>query len=264
MRGSDAVARPRLSAAIITRDEARNVPRLLEALRGVAGEVVIVDSGSTDGTPELARSLGARVIEADWPGFGRQKQRALEACHGDWILSIDADERPDAELAAALAALPRPEETRFCGYEIDRLTRYQGVYLRHVWSPDRIPRVVRRGAGRFTEARVHERLLIDGPVGRLPGHLLHDPYRDLGDHVERMIRYVRLGAEELHERGRRARPRDLLARPLAAFIQRWLLKRGFLDGWRGLLASGMIACGTLLKYGFLYELQQRERTESRG
>ncbi|RMG46445.1 MAG: glycosyltransferase [Acidobacteria bacterium] len=246
-------AGPRLSAAIITRNEAHNLPRLLEALRGVADEVVVVDSGSDDGTPEIARRFGARVIETDWPGFGLQKQRALAACRGEWVLSIDADEVPDEALAAALSRLPPPDSTTYRGFAVDRLTWYLGDFLRHVWSPDWITRVVRRGAGRFTDSRVHERLVVDGPVGRLPGRLLHYSFRDLSDHIERTVRYARLGAQELERRGRRSRAVDLALRPAASFVQRYLLKRGFLDGYRGLIAAGVTAAGTFFKYAFLFE-----------
>ncbi|UCF66701.1 MAG: glycosyltransferase family 2 protein [Acidobacteriota bacterium] len=254
-------SRPRLSVAVITHNEAGRLPALIDSVRALAGEIVIVDSGSTDGTTEIARQSGARVVVTDWPGFARQKQRALELCRGDWIFSLDADERPDEQLRRALAALPDPHESPYGGFAVDRLTSYHGRYMRHVWSPDWIVRVVRRGAGRFNDALVHERLEVDGPVGRLPGKLLHDSFRDLDDHLRRTIHYARLSAEQMHRRGRRFRAYQLIVRPLAAFGQRYVLKRGFLDGLAGLVVSGVIAAGTFFKYAFLAELQRTPRDE---
>ncbi|MDQ7086360.1 MAG: glycosyltransferase family 2 protein [Acidobacteriota bacterium] len=157
---------PRLSLAVITFNEEKHLPRLLEAARN-ADEVVVVDSGSTDATVAIARSHGARVIESDWPGFGRQKQRALEEARGEWVLSLDVDELPDAQLTESLAAVARGEGDEFDGYAMDRLTAYQGEYIRHAWSPDWVLRLVRRGRGRWTDRPVHEALVVDGSVGRL-------------------------------------------------------------------------------------------------
>ena len=250
---------PRLSLAVITRDEERNLPRLLERARQFVDELVIVDSGSTDRTVSIAREFGARVIEADWPGFGRQKQRALEACSGDWILSLDADEFPDEELVSALARVTRGEGGRYGAYMIDRLTEYQGAFVRHAWSPDWVVRLVRRGAGRWDEKPVHEKMIVQGPIGRLPGHLLHYSYENLTDHYQRLVGYARSGAEHLDRKGYRFCATQLVARPLGAFLRRYLLKRGFRDGVRGLLVAGAAAMGVFMKYAFLFERQRRSR-----
>jgi glycosyltransferase involved in cell wall biosynthesis len=249
-----------LSVAIITLNEVHRLPELLSAVEPVAGEVVVVDSGSTDGTVELAREAGARVIETDWPGFGPQKQRALEACRGRWVFSVDADEAPDAELVQALGRLAAGEgDPGVVAYEVNRLNAYLGEYVRHAWSPDWCLRVLRRDAGRWSEDAVHERLLIDGKVGRLPGRLLHDSYEDLADHYQRMISYARLGARQLAAKGRRFRAHHLLTRPVAAFARRYVLKGGFLDGVRGVLVAGASAASTFFKYAFLFELQRSRR-----
>jgi glycosyltransferase involved in cell wall biosynthesis len=253
-----------LSVAIITLNEERHLPALLRAVGPVAGEIVVVDSGSTDGTVEIAREAGARVIQTDWPGFGPQKQRALEACRGRWVFSVDADEVPDEELLRALARLSRGEgDADVVAYEVDRLNAYLGEYVRHAWSPDWCLRVLRRDAGRWSGDAVHERLLIDGKVGRLPGRLLHDSYDDLTDHYRRMISYARLGARGLAAKGKRFRAHYLVTRPLAAFVRRYLLKRGFLDGVRGLLVAGATAIGVFFKYAFLFELAGARRGRSK-
>ncbi|MDQ7007848.1 MAG: glycosyltransferase family 2 protein [Acidobacteriota bacterium] len=254
---------PRLSLAVITFNEEKHLPRLLEAARNFADEVVVVDSGSTDATVAIARSHGARVIESDWPGFGRQKQRALEEARGEWVLSLDADELPDAQLTESLAAVARGEGDEFDGYAMDRLTAYQGEYIRHAWSPDWVLRLVRRGRGRWTDRPVHEALVVDGSVGRLKGKLLHDSYENLADHYTRLVAYSRLSAESAYARGRRFHWSQLLLRPPAAFLRRFLLKRGFLDGVRGLLVAGATAVGAFMKYAFLYEYQRERRIEQK-
>ena len=183
--------RPRLSLAVITRDEADALPRLLAVASRFADEIVVLDCGSIDGTVALAREHGARVVETDWPGFGAQKNRAFDACEGDWLLSLDADEVPDAELVAALAALGDRESA--VGYYLDRQTLYLGEPVRS-WSPDPVVRLVRRGKGRWTDAPVHETLVVDGPVAALPGKLVHRSYRDLDDHYGKLVGYARAGA----------------------------------------------------------------------
>ena len=265
MPSGPVAVRPRLSAAVITRDEERVLPGLLRSLAGIADEIVVVDSGSTDRTVMIAREGGARVVETDWPGFAAQKQRAIDLCTGDWILSLDADEEPDARLREALARLPLPDEARYAAFEVDRLTEYQGRFVRHAWSPDWIVRVVRKGGGRFTSSLVHERILVDGPVGRLPGHLLHYPYRDLADQASRLARYAQLAAAERERLGKRFRAYQLVTHPAAAFVQRYVMKRGFLDGVRGLLVAGSSASYAFWKYAHLYEMQRlRDRGAGSG
>ena len=256
-------AEPRLSLAIITLNEEKLLPRLLKAARSFADEIVVVDSGSTDQTVAIARAHGARVIEHPWEGFGRQKQRALEAARGAWVLCLDADEVPDARLAESLARVAGSEEGDFAGYAMDRLTAYQGAYVRHAWSPDWVLRLVRRGRGRWTDRPVHETLVVEGPVGRLEGKLLHDSYEDLSDHYHRLVKYSRLSAEGAYARGRRFHPTQLLIRPPAAFLRRYLLKKGFLDGVRGLLVAGATAIGAFMKYAFLYEVEREQRARQK-
>ncbi len=250
---------PKLSVAMICRNEAARLPRTLAAVSSIADEVVIFDSGSSDGSQEIARASGAVVHETDWPGYGLQKQRALEACTGDWILCLDADEVPDAELCRALADLPAVAQSRWDGFRVDRLTEYQGDFVRHTWSPEWLLRVCKRGKGRFTEALVHETLGVDGRVAKLPGKLLHYPVDDLAQHYVKQIGYARLSAAELHRRGRSFRAMDLALRPLFAFFQRYVLKLGFLDGVRGLLAAGATAKACFMKYAFLYERERLAR-----
>src|SRR5690606_33239293 len=162
----------RLSVIIITRNEAANIEACLQSV-GFADECIVLDSGSTDDTVALAAAFGARVeTTADWPGFGPQKNRALDLATGDWVLSLDADERVTPELAQEIQAVLR--EADFEAYDMPRLSSFCGRFMRHSgWWPDRVVRLFRRGAARFTDAAVHERVDARGPIGHLQPHLLH-------------------------------------------------------------------------------------------
>src|ERR1700730_17012353 len=164
---------PRLSAIIIAKNEARNIGACLDTL-AFCDERIVVDGDSDDGTPEIARAKGARVTAAAWPGFGAQKNFALSLAGGDWVLSIDADERVTPALAQAIeSAMGRPGTD---GYEVPRRSSFLGREMRHSgWSPDYVLRLFRRGHARFSDDLVHERIICDGPVGRLAEPLLHYP-----------------------------------------------------------------------------------------
>lgn len=240
-----------LSLVIIARDEA---DRIADCIRSVpaADEVVVFDSGSTDGTPELAESLGARVVRTDWPGHVAQKNRALAAAQGDWVLSLDADERlsPGAavEVSAVLAA---PGEA--VGFSFPRCSRWLGRPIRHGrWYPDRKLRLVRAGVARWTGDDPHDRLEANGPVRRLVGDIDHFPFRDFGEHLATIQRYGALSAASLARRGVSAHWYDLALRPPAHFLDAWLLRRGFLDGMPGLMLAGLGASHVLAKWGRLY------------
>ncbi len=180
---------PTLSVIVITKNEAHNIEACLRSV-AFADEWVIVDSASTDGTRERAQQLGARVIVTeDWPGFGAQKNRALALAQGPWVLSIDADERVSAELASSIRAVVDGAGGAVA-YELDRLSSFCGQWMRHGdWYPDRVLRLFRRGAGRFSDDLVHERLIVDGTIARLPGRLLHHTMGSLADALDKMNRY---------------------------------------------------------------------------
>lgn len=235
---------------IIARDE---VDRLPDALRSVAfaDEIVVLDSGSTDGTVEVAREGGARVVETDWPGFVAQKNRALGACTGEWIFSLDADERVSPALAQAiLAAVADPGDK--VAFRVNRQSWWMGAPLRHgSWYPDAKIRLLRRGCGRWTGREPHDQLAADGPIGQLSGDLHHHPYRNLGEHLATIDRYTALAAAELRREGVRAWPWDLLLRPPLHFVDAYLLRLGMLDGVRGLCVAGLGSIYVLLKWARL-------------
>jgi glycosyltransferase involved in cell wall biosynthesis len=252
-------AAPGLSAFLITQDEAHDLPACLESLSGLADEIVVVDSGSRDGTLEIARARGARVIEHPMRGFGAQKQFALEQTSREWALSIDADERVSPALAAAIrAAIGSPAAD---AYEIRREIRFLGRTLRHGGlGDDWVLRLFRRGRGRFTDAMVHERVIVEGRVARLAGVLEHVPYRDVAEHAEKSRRYSELAAREQFARGRRWRPWHTL-RPGWELIVRYGLRLGFLDGGPGWTWARLSADSAALR---MRELRALTRAERRG
>ncbi|MGH8228137.1 MAG: glycosyltransferase family 2 protein [Steroidobacteraceae bacterium] len=243
-----------LSACIITRDEA---DRIGDCIRSVAfcDEVVVVDSHSSDATREIAASLGARVIERDWPGYRSQKAFAVASCRHDWVLCIDADERVSDALRGEIERLRAGGLTTHAGWSIPRLTDYFGKFLRHGNAyPDRLVRLFDRRRGGWAGREIHERTRVEGGAGRLRGHLLHYSYRSLGDHLGRMQRYARLMAAALHAEGRRGSLWSVLANPAWRFLRGYVLRLGFLDGWRGLAFALIESHYVCQKYLGLYLL----------
>ena len=244
-----------LSVILITRNERRNIAACLKSV-AFADEWIVVDSGSTDATREIAAGLGAQVVQtADWPGFGRQKNRALDHARGRWVLSLDADERVSEPLAAAIRAAigaPSADDAEPAGpvaYQLSRLSRFCGQWMRHGdWYPDRVTRLFLRGRARFTDDLVHERLDVQGPVGRLAGELLHETMPSLHDALDKMNRYSSGRAQDKLRGGRRGGLGTALAHGLWAFVRAYGLRRGFLDGRLGFVLAVYIAEGTYYRY----------------
>lgn len=237
-----------LSVTLITRNESGNIADCLRSV-AFADEWIVVDSGSTDGTREIAESLGARVVVAeDWPGFGPQKNRALALARGEWVLSLDADERVTPELARQIQAIVAGQGTA-TGYQLSRLSRFCGQWMRHGdWYPDRVLRLFRRTSGRFTDDQVHERLVVDGPTARLQGHLLHETMPSLDDAIDKMNRYSRGRALDKVGHGQRGGLGAALSHGVWAFLRSYVLRRGFLDGRLGFVLAVYIAEGTYYRY----------------
>ena len=232
-----------LSVVLITLNEAANLPRSLKSVEW-AHEIVVVDSGSTDGTQEAARKAGARVFEEPWKGFAGQKNSAIAHATGDWVLSLDADEEVSAELAREIQELLK-QEPAMSAYRVPRLNHFLGRALRHggYW-PDPKLRLFRRGSARFADRPVHETMeLVEQShptVGQLRGHLIHHCYATLEEYIEHMNRYSTAGARILVDGGRA--PRTVFAlvwnavvNPAATFVYNYVFRLGILDGREGLI-----------------------------
>ncbi|MGH7504990.1 MAG: glycosyltransferase family 2 protein [Longimicrobiales bacterium] len=249
------MSRPPISVCIVAMNEEDRIAACLRSA-DFADEWIVIDSHSSDRTREIARDLGARVIERDWPGYVEQKNFAVgEACH-DWVLCLDADEWVSAELRASiLEALVQPELAD--GYRMARRNRYLGRWIRHGgWYPDRKLRLFRRSRGRWDGRELHERVRVDGRVTDLAGDLLHDSYRSLSDHLRTIDRFTTLAAREKSAAGERATLLDLTLRPWGRFVRMYLLKRGFQDGWQGFVIAVTGAFYVFMKYAKLRELRK--------
>ncbi len=238
---------PSLSVAIITRDEAHNIEACLRSV-AFANEIVVVDQASSDGTDERARAAGARVIRVDdWLGFGPQKNRAIEACRGDWILSLDADERVGPELGAEIAQVIC--DSAFDVYEMPRRSTYCGRFIEHAgWNPDYCRRLFRRGTARFSETRVHEVLITNRPIGRLRSPLIHYSFRSMDEVLVKINRYSSEGALILATNGETPGLGKAIFHGLAAFLRTYVLRAGFLDGRHGFMLAVSNAEGSYYKY----------------
>ena len=248
---------PRLSVAVVALNEEERLRACLESVVW-ADEIVVVDGGSSDKTAAIAREFTDRVLFRAWDGYGTQKNFALGQCRGDWVLSLDADERVSDALREEIQATLR-SGTSWSGFYLARQNLFQGRWVRRGgFYPDRQLRLFRRGQGAFVERAVHEAVRLEGPAGRLSAPLIHESYRSIADAVARLNRYSDLAAAELAKTGRGGSLVDLLARPAWRFVSTYVLRAGFLDGWRGLVLAGLHA-----HYVFLRAAKVRERRLSR-
>ncbi|MFT0534092.1 glycosyltransferase family 2 protein [Castellaniella hirudinis] len=254
----------RLSVIIITKNEAAHIGACLDSL-AFADEIIVLDSGSTDATGEIVRQRGAGWHQrADWPGFGPQKNRALALATGDWVLSVDADERVTPELAAQIRqAIQNPAAAD--AYRMARLSNFCGRWIRHSgWWPDYVVRLFRRQAGRFTEAAVHESVQVRGRTGTLAGHFLHYPYASFEVFIDKINRYSSEAARAAYDRGRRTSVLGPFGHGFWTFFRHYALRRGVLDGWQGLILAGMAGTGSFYRYAKLYGLQRQAAADTTG
>jgi glycosyltransferase involved in cell wall biosynthesis len=242
-----------LSVAVITLNEEEHLQRCLESVSGLASEIVVVDSGSTDRTPEIARNSNALFEVAPWTGFMAQKNRALRRCSQPWVLSLDADEALTPELVVSIRDVLGRADSGVAGFEMNRRTFYLGDWIWHAWYPEWILRLVRRDAARWNGLDPHPKMEVDGATARLGGDLLHYSFRDLQDHLQRTIQYSQRMAQSYAAEGRRFRWRFLLLSPGAAVFKHLILKQGWRDGWRGWLVSMIRGVDVFSKYAFLLE-----------
>jgi glycosyltransferase involved in cell wall biosynthesis len=254
-----------LSVIVITRDESDRIETCLSSVLPVADEIVVFDSGSTDGTPGICRRYTDLVFETDWPGYGPQKQRALERAAGEWVLSIDADEALTPELRGEIDAILR-NGTDAAGFKLPWAVHVFGVTLKHGRSARAPLRLFRREGARFTLDPVHEKVVPPrGPVRRMRGRLMHYTHRDFGHYLYKNREYAWLGAKRKYAEGKRGFGLSgAFASALWTFLQIYFLRLGFLDGRVGFLVAVMYAQGSFNKYAGLWTLRKTGAARKKG
>jgi glycosyltransferase involved in cell wall biosynthesis len=257
-----------LSAILITRNEAHNLADCLASLQGLVDEIVVVDTQSGDETVAIAQRFGAKIAQPDdWPGFGPQKNRALELASQPWVLSIDADERVTPELATEInLVIGRTQHAgqhtgsfikNFSAYEIPRQSWYCGKFIKHCgWRPDYVLRLFRRDSAKFSNDLVHERVVTKEPIGQLKNHLLHYSYLDFSQVLAKVEAYSSAAAQQAFDRGERGSLGKCVVHGAWAFFRTYVLRAGFLDGAHGLALSISNAQTSYYKYVKLWAMQQ--------
>jgi glycosyltransferase involved in cell wall biosynthesis len=250
----------RISACLITFNEEHNLPRALASLAGVADEIVVVDSGSTDRTEAVAREHGAAFFFRAWSSYGEQKNFAAECAQHEWIFSMDADEELSSELRTSLFTWKKLPPT-FPVYEVARKTWYLGAWIHHSgWYPDFQRRLYDRDEARFSGI-IHESVRFVGPPGRLQGDLLHYTVHSFEEHEAKVDKYSQLAAQQLHWEGKRSWRAVMLVATPWRWFHTLILQGGFLDGYRGLLIAKMAARSVRLKYAKLGKLIKEKKLQ---
>jgi (heptosyl)LPS beta-1,4-glucosyltransferase len=245
-----------LSVTVIALNQEANIAPCLESVT-FADEIVVVDTGSTDRTVELARAFTDRVVTTEWQGFALTKNFALDQARGDWVLSLDTDERVSAALKEEILQVVRADGPCH-GYRVPRKNYFGGRWIRRLgWYPDYTLRLFRRDLGRFRERQVHEEVVVPGPVGRLQTPLDHYSYDNLNQYAARQDRYARLAAHELAGAGRRPHPGELIWRPFFTFLKLYFLRLGFLEGSLGYNLAWQGSRYNFLKYYYLRQIIRR-------
>ena len=244
---------PTLSVAVIAKNEVDRIGFLLDSVVS-ADEVIVVDSGSTDGTVEFCQNRGARVVSAEWQGYARQKQMALELARGQWVLNLDADEALSPELLKEIKKSINQADDSIKGFSMPRLSRYLNRWIRHGgWYPDRKVRLVRRGYARWVGDGLHERLQVDGKVEKLQHPVLHYVYRDIGDQLETINRFSSVFAQVSKQPVSGSYVWLGVGHSFAKFLECAFWKLGILDGIPGLIIAVNSAFYVFLKHAKAWE-----------
>ena len=246
---------PTLSVILITRNEEANLADCLASLEGIAQQIVVVDTNSSDRTLDIAKSYGAAIAQPpDWPGFGPQKNRALDLATGEWVLSLDADERLTPALKSEIVTAIHHSAHVDC-FAIPRLSWYCGRFIRHSgWNPDYVDRLFKRGSARFSDDLVHERLLPSGQVAKLENPMLHYSFMNYSQVLQKIDRYSTASAEQAFAKGKTSTPLKAVLHGAWSFFRTYFLRAGFLDGPQGFTLAMSNAQGTYYRYVKLWHL----------
>ncbi|GAB4016844.1 MAG: glycosyltransferase family 2 protein [Bdellovibrio sp.] len=252
----------KLSVAIITFNEEDNILRCLESVAPIADEIVVVDSFSTDKTPEICKNFGVKFIQNPFKGHIEQKNFALDQCQYDYVLSLDADEALTSELCRSIMNVKAAWKGN--GYSFNRLTNYAGHWVRHCgWYPDTKLRLIKKSEARWTGVNPHDILeLHHGKEIHLPGDLLHYSYKSITAHVNQTNKFTTIAAKEAFNRGVTSSIFKIVTRSLLKFIRDYFWKRGFLDGYYGLIICTINSLSAFLKYSKIRELQRQKSIEA--
>ena len=238
----------KLTAAIIACDEEAKIGRALESLLGIADEIIVVDSGSVDRTPEICAEYGARFIVREWQGYRNQKQYATDLAGFDWVLSLDADEELSAELREEIIKWKNSSENGTAGFFLPRMTWLMGSWIKHTtWYPDWQLRLFRKDQGKWTGLNIHESFRVEGKTAKMTGHLLHYTYSSVSEYLVQLEKFTSLAAEDYVARGKKPGILRLVLSPPAVFLKNFVLKAGFLDGRAGFAVSCFSAVSTFFK-----------------
>ena len=254
---------PTLSVILITRNEQANLADCLNSLGDLSSQIVVVDTASIDETLKIAQQYGATIATpTDWPGFGPQKNRALDLATSDWVLSLDADERLTPELREEIRQTINHPQNQTC-FAIPRSSWYCGRFMRHSgWTPDYVSRLFLRGTARFSNDIVHEQLISnvshDKPIGKLKQPMLHYSFMNAAQVQEKMQRYATAAAEQAFARGKQSSPLKAILHGAWTFIRTYLLQAGFLDGSQGFSLAISNMQGTYYRYMKLWRLNQQQ------
>ena len=248
---------PTLSVILITRNEEANLDDCLASLEGIAQQIVVVDTNSSDRTIDIAKSYGATISQPhDWPGFGPQKNRALDLATSEWVLSLDADERLTPALRSEILTAIHHSAHIDC-FALPRLSWYCGRFIRHSgWSPDYVDRLFKRGSARFSDDLVHERLIPQGKVAKLENPLLHYSFMNYSQVLQKLDRYSSASAEQAFLKGKSSSPLKAVLHGVWAFFRTYILRAGFLDGSQGFALAISNGQGTYYRYIKLWHLNQ--------
>jgi glycosyltransferase involved in cell wall biosynthesis len=244
-----------VSVVIIAKNEAHIIEQTLQSLQGLTDDIVVVDNGSTDNTEAICRQMGAVVIKAAWEGYGPTKNIGIKAAKYNWILSLDADEAIDGTLKQAIKNIDTADEQKV--YNLNFKNFFCGTWVKHgEWGSDRHIRLFNRKQVQWNVAAVHEQLQLPAQAGvlPLPGNVLHYTVHSLQDYMEKTVRYARLNATKYFEQGKKSSFVKLRLSPSFSFVQNYLLRLGFMDGWEGYITAKTTAWYTFLKYAYLREL----------
>ncbi|MSO22885.1 MAG: glycosyltransferase family 2 protein [Acidobacteria bacterium] len=249
----------KISATVITLNEQRHIRQCLESLQGIADEMIVLDSGSQDATLKIAAELGAKIFVHEWTNYAEQKNLASSLAEHEWILSLDADECLSSSLRQDILHA-KENATQAVAFEFPRKAFYLGRWIEHSgWYPDHKVRLFLKNKARWEGRFVHESLLIDGPIVRLSGDLLHYSCESISEHLRTLDRYTTLAAEDLWHRQKRSGWTELLGSAFAALVKTYWLKQGFRDGMQGFVIACFAGYYNFVKYAKVWELERRNR-----